>query len=405
VNLVFMGSGRFAIPILDVLAAAPEHKVLAVVSQPDRPRGRGLQTSATPVAEHAEAKGLFLYEPEDVGAYEFVREMRALSPELIVVAAYGQFLTRDILSLPKWGCVNVHASLLPRWRGPAPVARAILQGDRRTGVTVHKLVEKMDAGDILAQREEEIRPTDTTPELEERLAAAAGPLVLQVLKEFAEGTVRPRRQDEHKATHARKFDKQEGEIRWGRSARQIGDMVRAMQPYPGAFTFYAGQRLVIFEARPAEGGARAAGAEPGTISAADAEGIRVRCGEGELVVTSLQPENRRRMSAQEFLAGHTVSAGERLGRPGGPPPEPRAEGGEPGREERERRGGERAGGGGRGADRGRGRRRGRGRGRGRGGRGRGGDRGRDRGPQPQERRKPPPASADGGGEAGRQAPP
>lgn len=303
-----MGSGRFAIPVLDALAAS-EHRVLAAVTQPDRPSGRGQRSTPTPVAEHAEAKGVFLYQPEDVGAYEFMRALRALSPELIVVADYGQFLTREILEMPTYGCTNVHPSLLPRWRGAAPVARAILHGDRSTGVTVHRLVEKMDAGEILGQLEEEIRPADTAPALEERLAGRAGPLVLEVLKQIAEGTVRPRRQDERKAVVARKFDKREGEICWKRPARQVEAMVRAMQPYPGAYTRYHDLRLVLFEARAVDGGP---GGEPGTVTGAGNEGIQVRCADGQLLITRLQPENRREMTAQEFLTGHAVQLGEKL---------------------------------------------------------------------------------------------
>lgn len=307
-NLVFMGSGRFAIPVLDTLLGSG-HKLLAVVTQPDRPRGRGRQPSPTPVKERAEEKGLYLYQPEDVSEYEFMREMRALSPDLIVVAAYGQFLSKDILTLPKYGCVNVHASLLPRWRGPAPVARAILHGDKRTGVTVHKIAVKMDAGEIYAQREVDILPTDTTPALEDRLAPVGAELVLQVIGQLLDGTLKSRKQDERKASIARKFNKEEGRIRWKRPAPQVDCMIRAMQPFPGAHTFLGDMRLLLLAARPERGGE---GGEPGTIVSADAAGIRVRCSEGHLVITELQPESRRAMTAQEFLTGHTLNPGDTL---------------------------------------------------------------------------------------------
>lgn len=307
-NLVLMGSGRFAIPVLDALVVSG-HKLLAVVTQPDRPRGRGRQPSPTPVKEEADTRSLYLYQPEDVSEYEFMREMRALSPDLIVVSAYGQFLSKDILSLPKYGCVNVHASLLPRWRGPAPVARAILHGDKRTGVTVHKVVVKLDAGEIYAQREVDIAPEDTTPSLEEKLAPIGAQLVLEVIEQFLGGTIKGRRQDERKVSIARKFKKEEGRIRWKRPAAQVDCMIRAMQPFPGAHAFLGETRLVLLAARAERG---SGGGEPGTVVSADAGGIRVRCSEGQLVITRLQPESRREMTAQEFLTGHAVNPGDTL---------------------------------------------------------------------------------------------
>jgi methionyl-tRNA formyltransferase len=308
-NLVVMGSGKFALPVLDALAGSA-HKVLAVVTQPDRPRGRGRRAGPTPVARHAAERGLFLYQPDPVGDPDFLRQLRALAPDLIVVAAYGQILPPELLTMPTYGCVNVHPSLLPRWRGPAPVARVILHGESKTGVTVHRVVAKMDAGDILDQRETDVGPEDTTATLEARLAELAAPLTLAVIEQTAAGTLRPRRQDERKASYARKFKKEEGLIRWKRGAVQIANMVRAMQPYPGAFTHHQKTRLVIGAARAQPRGD--GNAAPGTVTAVEADHFRVRCGEGELAVLELQPESRRRMNAQEFLAGHPLKAGDLL---------------------------------------------------------------------------------------------
>lgn len=308
-NLVFMGSGRFAIPTLDALVES-EDKVLAVVTQPDRPRGRGRRPSATPVKEHAQTRELYLYQPENINAFDFMRELRALAPDLIVVAAYGQFLSKDILTLPKFDCINVHASLLPRWRGPAPIARAIQNGDKKTGVTVHHVVVKTDAGEIFGQREEVIRPDDTTPDLEERLAPVGAELTLEVIRQIAADEVRPRRQNERQASYARKFRKEEGHIRWKRQGRQIANTIRAMQPYPGAYTRHENTRLVLFKARALPGGG--GGAAAGTVTAVESDAFRVRCGDGEVAVISLQPESRRKMTAQEFLSGHGLKVGDKL---------------------------------------------------------------------------------------------
>lgn len=309
-NLVFMGTSEFAVPALDTLTTSP-HRVMAVVTQPDRPQGRGLEVKPPPVKEAAQAKSIHLFQPENVNDYEFLRELRALSPDVIVVVAYGQKLSNDILSLPRWCCVNIHPSLLPRFRGPAPVARAILRGETVGGVCVVKVVEKMDAGPILGVTRVPIPPEATTPEFEAQLARTGADLLVEVLDSIAAQRVVELPQNEREASYAPKFEKNDGRIDWRKPAPRVKDFVRALQPFPGAFTFHNRSRVAVWKVEVLRG--PRSNQRPGTITSVDKDRVRVACGEGEVTLLEVQPENKKRMTAAEWINGFQPKGGEALG--------------------------------------------------------------------------------------------
>lgn len=308
-NIVFIGTSPFAVPALESLLTSG-HRVMAVVTQPDRPRGRGLEVQPTPVKEVAAARGLHLFQPEDVNTYEMLRELRALSPDVIVVVAYGQKLSNELLEIPRKYCANIHPSLLPRYRGPAPVARALLNGEAVTGVCVVKVVEKMDAGPILGVTRVEVPPDATTPEMEETLSRMGADLLLEVLESVAKGTVVELPQDEREASYAPKFDKGDGRIDWRRPAQRIHNFVRALQPFPGAFLFVQGTRVTVWKTRSIKGRPTQ---KPGCVAAAEKDTLRVAAADGEVEILELQPDSKKRMTAAEFLNGHKLAVGEALG--------------------------------------------------------------------------------------------
>ena len=297
-----MGSDAFAVPSLESLARI--HEVIAVVTQPDKPAGRAKILAPTPLKLSAEKLGLKILQPLRCRDETFIRELRALAPETIVVVAYGQILPKEILTLPPRGCINVHASLLPRWRGASPVAHAILNGDTVTGVTTMMMDEGLDTGPILLQREETIFSADTTANLETRLAKIGAELLL----ETPAHSPSPNPQDNAKSTHAPKLKKEDGRIDWSLTAEQIERRVRAFNPWPTAFTFAGKTRLQIWSAKvlPENGSA-------GIVARADKGGITVGTGEGILLITELQREGSRRMAAAEFLRGFRLEVGQRLG--------------------------------------------------------------------------------------------
>lgn len=310
-NIVYFGTSKFAVPPLEKLLGSP-HRVMAVVTQPDRPAGRGQELRPSAVKQVALDRSLYLFQPENCNEYGFLRELRALSPDVIVVAAYGQKLGNDLLGLARFYCLNIHPSLLPRHRGPAPVARAILNGDAHTGVSIIKVVEKMDAGPLLGIARVPIPPEATTPELEQQLAGLGGDLLLDVLDMVQKGQALEIPQDEREATYARKFEKNDGRIDWRKPARRVQDFVRALVPFPGAFTLLGRTRITLHRvsgrAYPQRPGHR-----PGTILQADREALRVACGDGDVTLLELQPENKRRMSAADFVNGYQPKVGSVLG--------------------------------------------------------------------------------------------
>ncbi len=308
-NIVFIGTSEFAVPTLEKLAAS-KHRIMSVLTQPDRPRGRGLEVQASSVKEAAVAKNLHLMQPEDVNSYESLRELRALSPDVMVVVAYGQKLGNELLGMARRYVVNIHPSLLPRYRGAEPVARALLNGESLTGVCILKVVEKMDAGPILGVARVPVPPEATTPEMEAQLSQIGAELLVEVLDAIEAGTVVELPQDERDATYARKFEKGDGRIDWRKPGFKIQNFIRALQPFPCAFTFLNGTRVTVYKVQSVRGRAPQ---RPGVVTAADKDTLKIACTDGEVAILELQPESKKRMTVAEFLNGHKVTVGDVLG--------------------------------------------------------------------------------------------
>ena len=308
---VFMGTPVFASPVLDALLEGG-HQVVGVYTRPDRGAGRGRHTASSPVKLLALERGLSVFQPASLRRDPAARaQMADLEPDVIVVAAYGLLLPEETLRLPALGCLNVHPSLLPRHRGPSPVASAILAGDPDAGVTLILLDQGMDTGPIVAQRSTPLGERETTEVLTDRLFRMGAELLLETLPGWASGDVQPRRQDESRATATRLLKREDGEIDWSRPVLDIWRQVRAMHPWPGTFTRWQGRTLKIIEARPSDS-AKAAGDEPGLVVATDRSAIGVVAGDGVLKIERLQMEGRRAVGADEFLRGYRDFLGSHL---------------------------------------------------------------------------------------------
>jgi methionyl-tRNA formyltransferase len=312
-NLLFFGTAALACPSLAALLRAPGLRVLAVVTQPDRPRGRELRRQPSPLKVLAAQAGLPVWQPERCRDPAFLAQAREAKPDLIVVAAYGQILPVPLLGLPRHGCVNVHASLLPRHRGAAPIQWALLEGDAQTGVTIMRMDPGLDTGDILAQRPTPILDTDDAAALHDRLAALGAKLLVETLPEYVAGRLVPQPQPTAGVTYARKIAKQDGQIDWRLPAQSLWRRVRALAPWPGMFTYLpAATRPVLLKLWRAAVVQGLSGV-PGTVLGADTAGLLVACGQDALRVTELQREGGRRLAAAHFLAGHPVPPGVVLG--------------------------------------------------------------------------------------------
>ncbi|MGH9159598.1 MAG: methionyl-tRNA formyltransferase [Vicinamibacteraceae bacterium] len=307
-RIVFFGTPRFAVPTLEGLLQAP-HQVVGVVTQPDRPRGRGHIVQHSPIKTLALAHHLPIWQPDTLKDEGFLTLVRSAEPDLGVVAAYGKLLPDVLLAIPRLGLINVHASLLPRYRGASPIQRAVLAGDAETGVTIMRVVSALDAGPSLAQQRQPIGPDDTSGDVEHALATIGASLLRETVDRLAAGAVRETPQDEAQATYAPRLRKEEGLIDWSRPAQAVHNHVRAMQPWPGAFSFVQGQRLMVKRTQ------RAApiDAAAGTIVEADRDVLRVAAGGGtSLRVLEVQAEGRRAMTARDFLAGRRLEVGVRF---------------------------------------------------------------------------------------------
>jgi methionyl-tRNA formyltransferase len=307
-----MGTPELAAASLRALIASREFAVVAVVTQPDQPKGRGLKLQPSAVKVLAQKENLPVLQPQRAREENFVQQLAALKPDLIAVAAYGQILPKAILDLPRFGCLNVHTSLLPKYRGAAPIQHAILNGDPETGVTIMKMDVGLDTGDILTQERTPIEAADTSQTLHDRLAEIGAKMLARSIPDFVSGAIQPRPQPAEGVTHASKIKKQDGEILWTQPARAIRNRVRAMVPWPGAFTHLPGRPhphlLKIWDAEVVQ---RAG--EAGTVLQADKNGITIGCGTEALQILTLQQEGGRRLSAAEFLAGHPLRAGQKIG--------------------------------------------------------------------------------------------
>lgn len=302
---VFMGTAPFALPTLRSLADTEE--VIAVITQPDRPRGRGREVAPPPTKELAAVLGLQVLQPERVKDPSFVAQLEELRPDVIVVAAFGQILPPAVLDLPPVGCINVHPSLLPKYRGAAPINWAIINGESKTGVTTYFMDDGMDTGPILLVREIEIGADETAQELGEQLAVIGGEIAAETMQGLKEKNLQPIPQDEKGATYTPLLKKSDGLIHWEEEAGRIRNQIRGMLPWPVAFTWWQGKRMKLFRSRVGDG----TGA-PGEITSVDT-GLEVACGTGSLYIEELQLEGGRKMGWDEFTRGHQLTVGEKLG--------------------------------------------------------------------------------------------
>jgi methionyl-tRNA formyltransferase len=309
VRVIFAGTGAFGVPCLEALVASDKHFVLSVLTQPDRPAGRSQKPMASPIKEAALRHHLQVYQPEDVNAASSLSQIRYQKPDLIVVVAYGQILKKPLLELPERGCWNVHASLLPKYRGASPIAAAIRDRQRKTGVTIMQMNEGLDTGDLLGNVATRIRAGETTGILHDRLAGKGAPLLLRLLDRVEKGKVKRLRQNNAEASVAPRMTKEDGKINWDRSPEEIEAHIRAMQPWPGAYAWLpdgADQKMlkvfVVILSRRAKG-------KPGEVVEVNSHGILVAAKKGGVLLREVQMEGRKRMAAAEFARGAGVQAG------------------------------------------------------------------------------------------------
>ncbi|HLZ49579.1 MAG TPA: methionyl-tRNA formyltransferase [Candidatus Acidoferrum sp.] len=319
-RVVFCGTPQFAVPPLKHLLAQADFQVVAVITQPDRPRGRGQEVSFSPIKEAALAAGTAVYQPEKIRAPEVQTLLQSLALDVIVIIAYGQIIPAGLLPIPKLGWINLHASLLPKYRGAAPINWAIANGETKTGVTTMRIDAGMDTGEILLQKEMEIGATETAPELALRMSELGAPLMAQTLRGLAAGSITPRPQNHKLASLAPIFKKEDGRIDWSRSATEIFHRIRGLAPWPGAYTAFRGQTCHIWgepASKELAGDFREPDKDliPGMLRAEGSE-LLVSCGGAtSLRVRSVKLEGRKQVSAAEFLHGARLLPGERFGQP------------------------------------------------------------------------------------------
>ncbi|MFA5356523.1 MAG: methionyl-tRNA formyltransferase [Candidatus Omnitrophota bacterium] len=308
-DIIFFGSSDFAVPSLKSLLDSGQ-KVRCVVTQPDRPKGRGLRAAGTSVKETASEYGINIYQPQDINSGDSLNFLKGIKADLFIVIAYGQILSSAALDIPGLFSVNIHASLLPEYRGAAPVNWAIIKGERSTGVSAIKMVEKMDAGPVLGQKKTAIGEDDNALTLEARLSELSAELLLQAIASIERNDHHFVPQDEGRVTFAPKLKKEDGLIDWERSAADIRNLIRGCLGWPGAFTCYNGKLLKILKSRVGAEVASDGGVSPGRIMSVSPKGIAVAAGNGNLLIEELQMEGKRPMSVSEFIVGHKIHPGE-----------------------------------------------------------------------------------------------
>lgn len=304
-KIVFMGTPEFALPTLKSLHHS-SHSILSVITQPDKPKGRGQKLILSPIKQYALDSNLPTLQPKTVNDPEFIESLKKNQPDLIIVVAFGQILSEAFLKIPKQFCINLHSSLLPKYRGAAPIHRSILNGDTRTGVTTMIMDKGMDTGDILLMKEIPINEDDNAQTLHDALAETGGALVIETIKRLEENTLLPTPQDHSQATYAAKLKKEEGLIHWEQTAKIISYQVRGLTPWPGTYTLLNKKRLRILKVIISDG---APDDVPGKVARITDIGIEVGTGEGRLIITELQPEGKKSMSAKSFMAGHKIERG------------------------------------------------------------------------------------------------
>lgn len=308
-RVVFMGTPDFSVPTLECIIEAG-HEVIGVVTQPDKAKGRGKKVVYTPVKEKALEHGLTVYQPRRAREPEFIEQMRALNPDVMVVVAFGQILPKELLDIPKYGCVNVHASLLPKYRGAAPIQWAVIRGEKVSGVTTMQMDVGLDTGDMLLKTEVSLAEDETGGSLHDKLSVLGGDLLIETLKGLEAGTIVPEKQDDSQSgEYARMLDKSLGKIDFSMRAEEIERLIRGLNPWPSAYTSYNNKTMKLWKARVVPGGE----AVPGQVLAVDKKGFTVQTGDGALQILELQMEGKKRMDAGAFLRGCPLTAGEILG--------------------------------------------------------------------------------------------
>ncbi len=309
-DIVYMGTPDFAVGALKSVIEAG-HNVKLVVTQPDKVRGRGKEVSFSPVKELALEYGIEVFQPVKIRAEENVEKLRSIKADIYIVAAFGQILSEEILNIPKYGCVNIHASLLPKYRGAAPIQWCILNGETKTGVTIMQMDKGVDTGDILLQKEIAIDKKETGESLFDRLAKLGSTAIIEALDDIEKGRAKPVKQDESIASHVGMLKKDMGLIDWKEDAAKIERYVRGLNSWPSAYTYHNGKMLKVWDADVKEKSDN--NVLPGTVIKTGKEGIEVATGEGSLVIKSLQVEGKKRMDAMAFLLGNSLEAGDKLG--------------------------------------------------------------------------------------------
>lgn len=308
-RIVFCGTPEFAVPSLQHLHSLPEFEIAAVITQPDRPRGRGQEIASPPLKKAARAAGLPVHQPEKIRHPEARELLEKLAPDAVVIIAYGQIVPEALLRIPHLGWINLHASLLPKYRGAAPINRAIISGDTKTGLTTMRIDAGMDTGDILVQQEMDIGPAETAPELAARMAEAGKTLMAETLRGLRDLTIVPRPQDPCAPTYAQLLRREEGSIRWDLTAQEIFNRIRGLAPWPGAFTMFRGQLCHVW-GHPLTTENSPAGEAPGRILGSGAD-LRVVCGGGTLLrLDGVKIEGRKRITPQEFASGMCRAGGD-----------------------------------------------------------------------------------------------
>lgn len=311
-RIVFMGSPEFALPCLVELINSP-HTVAAVVTQPDRPKGRGKKLAPTPVKKMALANDIPVFQPSKINTPEFIAEIRELAPDLVVVVAFGQILKPEFLCIPPLGCINVHASLLPQYRGAAPIHWALINGEEKTGVTTMYLDAGMDTGDMILKQEVVIEPLETVGSLHDKLALAGAVLLGETIRLITSGTAPRTSQNHQEATYASLLKREHEKIVWERTACQVNNQVRGMNPWPGAYTTLNNDQIKVWQTTVHE--ELSTGASGTVQEIVPGHGIRVQCGSGSLWLVEIQPQGSRRMTADAFACGHRLEIGTLLGSP------------------------------------------------------------------------------------------
>lgn len=305
-KVVFMGTPDIAVEVLNGLICSKKHEIVEVVTQPDRPRGRSGKPAFSPVKEVAIKENIPVFQPEKIKLADSVEHLKSLDFDVIVVVAFGQILSKEILDMPKYGCINVHASLLPRWRGAGPIQWAILAGDEKTGVTTMQMDVGLDTGDMLLKQEIAIEPDETGGSLFDKMAKVGSSLLLETLDRVEEGTISPEPQKDEDSTYAKMLTKDMGNLDFTKSAKEVDCYIRGLNPWPSAFTHYEGKTLKLWRAKVADD---IEGLKPGQIGRITKDTFSIQTGEGSLVIYELQMEGKKRMSTADFLRGVSMKEG------------------------------------------------------------------------------------------------